>query len=488
MGIQNQQLAERIIAYRKRRKLTQQKLSDRLDVSRATIASWETGRAVPSEDQFCRLADILEVELNLLKPREFQLSERVVRIRDACLNELPHLVNKLRDRLLESTFRTALPLEALDQDANEDFKGFIQKHVAPEFENGIVLFSEEDDLEPLVIRKKGKGKKDQIDFACDHYVVLDPIDRTTEAVRSIAGFSHFSVCSFVDGPLFSIVCLLFDPYIMFYFAVKGQGAFIRTRNSKTITLSPSTEESLSGAHIGAYVGKPSRLVGISQCENFLARLKEESVFVNVSGSYGFVLPASGQIDGFFEIRKGYRWHDILSGSHILKEAGGVVVDLDFEELVDPFSSRFFIITEETVEDVKDWYFSEHNSNIPPKVLEALDGQASLAEQKKEECYRNYEEILQYLDYLSINNEDEKDCIEKLKVPILNNSYELGKLREKMKKRQRFVSAGNYKLAAQMCVELTKDKDNLPLKEWDKKLQNADEEKTGRMPFEESRDE
>jgi|APSaa5957512622_1039677.scaffolds.fasta_scaffold29204_1 fructose-1,6-bisphosphatase/inositol monophosphatase family enzyme/transcriptional regulator with XRE-family HTH domain len=493
MSSQDQHLGHMILAHRRKKELTQQGLAEQIGISRASIASWETGRSKPSDEQLGLLADKLEMETNLLKPPTFEISEEIERVKNVCLNELGSVTSDLSNKLLEATFDLALPIKDLDKRANESFKGFIKKHIAPEFDNGIILFSEEEldrngNLKPIVIRKNGVIEEDKMDFTCEHYIVLDPLDRSTEAVRSIAGFSHFSVCSFKDGFLFSIICLLFDPYIMFYYAVRGQGAFIRTKNSQTKPLYPGTVRSLPGACIGAYVGKPSRLELISYCKKLFERQKEESVFVNVSGSYGFALAASGQIDGFFEITKGYRWHDIIAGAHVLQEAGGVVKGLDFEELDDPFSSEFFNITGRRLEEFKNKY----NSNIPPKVLEGLNNLAFPDDQnkRKEKNYKSYGEILQFLAKLGTNNMDERIQVEKLMILICNFFYDLPEIKNQLNKRQRFVSASTYELGAQICIELAKNE--FPFKEWDEKYnsdfsdlgseggtpQSADEKKTG----------
>jgi hypothetical protein len=50
---------------------------------------------------------------------------------------------------------------------------------------------------------------------------------------------------------------------------------------------------------------------------------------------GFCLVASSQVDAFIEVAKGYAWHDIVAGAHILREAGGIIKDMGFDDLIDP---------------------------------------------------------------------------------------------------------------------------------------------------------
>lgn len=51
---------DKIQSLRRRRKWTQQELADRLDISRSTIANWETGRVQPSLEALQELSRVFE--------------------------------------------------------------------------------------------------------------------------------------------------------------------------------------------------------------------------------------------------------------------------------------------------------------------------------------------------------------------------------------------------------------------------------------------
>lgn len=59
-------LGDNIRLYRKAAKLTQEKLSECVDVTRLTIARYESGEIVPSASVLSRLADALGVTPNIL--------------------------------------------------------------------------------------------------------------------------------------------------------------------------------------------------------------------------------------------------------------------------------------------------------------------------------------------------------------------------------------------------------------------------------------
>ncbi|MGG3928572.1 helix-turn-helix domain-containing protein [Metabacillus fastidiosus] len=59
-------IGEKIKEARTKKKMTQQELSDLLNVSRSAISNWESGRNYPDLDTIVRLSDILEISLNQL--------------------------------------------------------------------------------------------------------------------------------------------------------------------------------------------------------------------------------------------------------------------------------------------------------------------------------------------------------------------------------------------------------------------------------------
>lgn len=75
-------MSKSIIAQRKKRGLTQEKLAEKLDVSSAAISKWERGISTPELSMVCKLADCFEVSVdellgrtNCLLPEEEKYSE-----------------------------------------------------------------------------------------------------------------------------------------------------------------------------------------------------------------------------------------------------------------------------------------------------------------------------------------------------------------------------------------------------------------------------
>ena len=50
---------------RKERGLTQEALASKLNVVRQTISKWENGTAVPDADTLCKIADVLDVSVEI---------------------------------------------------------------------------------------------------------------------------------------------------------------------------------------------------------------------------------------------------------------------------------------------------------------------------------------------------------------------------------------------------------------------------------------
>lgn len=59
-------LSENLKIFRKRKGLTQENVSEALNVVRQTVSKWEKGISVPDADMLIRLAEILDVSVNEL--------------------------------------------------------------------------------------------------------------------------------------------------------------------------------------------------------------------------------------------------------------------------------------------------------------------------------------------------------------------------------------------------------------------------------------
>jgi fructose-1,6-bisphosphatase/inositol monophosphatase family enzyme len=321
------------------------------------VAAWESGRAQPKAQQVRAIAKALRISPEALQPTVrglatdinlTALAQEIVRSGNELCQDLSEILHSgaftpvLRDQQEDDwqndpslRARQALAWqEDLDLYAHVRFESLIRERLLPFFPKGLILISEESldeggRLKPYVLPHGRDAAQ------IDHYVVLDPIDRTIEATRAITGFASLTVGSFACGPLVSAVFTLFDRYAICYYAITDEGAWVHFRDGTTDPLFPSEATELSGANLAAYISKPSRLTAIAGYDRLFERHGSESALTDASGSYGFCLVASSRVDAFFEVAKGYAWHDIVSGAHILKEAGGIVKALDFNDLEDP---------------------------------------------------------------------------------------------------------------------------------------------------------
>lgn len=63
--------AEKLIALRKGRELTQEQLAEQLNVSRQSVSKWESGQVVPEVEKIVELSRVFDVSIDhLLKPSE----------------------------------------------------------------------------------------------------------------------------------------------------------------------------------------------------------------------------------------------------------------------------------------------------------------------------------------------------------------------------------------------------------------------------------
>ena len=69
-------LAEQITHLRKERKMSQEELVEALQISRQSVSKWETGMSNPDTENLIRLAEIFQVDVNLLIGSQLQPEEK----------------------------------------------------------------------------------------------------------------------------------------------------------------------------------------------------------------------------------------------------------------------------------------------------------------------------------------------------------------------------------------------------------------------------
>ncbi len=63
------QLAENLMHYRKKKGLSQEKVAEYMEVSRQAVSKWETNISKPSSDNLIKLAQLFEVDVDMLLGR-----------------------------------------------------------------------------------------------------------------------------------------------------------------------------------------------------------------------------------------------------------------------------------------------------------------------------------------------------------------------------------------------------------------------------------
>jgi myo-inositol-1(or 4)-monophosphatase len=153
-----------------------------------------------------------------------------------------------------------------------------------------------------------------------HRFIIDPIDGTTNFLHGIPQFA-ISIALEREGHLVS--ALVFNPVTdEMYVAEKGHGAYLNDRRLRVAARQHLPDILVaSGA---PFMGKEGR-------EEFLAEL--DAIIASTSGmrrfgsaSLDLAWVAAGRFDAFWE-RKLKPW-DIAAGILLVREAGGVVSDLD----------------------------------------------------------------------------------------------------------------------------------------------------------------
>ena len=153
-----------------------------------------------------------------------------------------------------------------------------------------------------------------------HRFIIDPIDGTTNFLH---GIPHFAISIGLerDGQLVSAV--IFNPVTdEMYVAEKGQGAFL---NDKRLRVSARKKlgESLLATGI-PWQGRGDHETFLAELAAAMSQTAGVRRFGTASLDLAYV--AAGRFDGYWE-RGLFPW-DVAAGILLVREAGGVVTDLD----------------------------------------------------------------------------------------------------------------------------------------------------------------
>ncbi len=182
-----------------------------------------------------------------------------------------------------------------------------------------------------------------------HRFIIDPMDGTTNFMHAIPHYA-ISIALERDGEL--VAGVIYDPSRDEMFrAEKGKGAFLNDRRLR-VSIRTDLESSVLSTGI-PFKGKPGHA-------QFLKELHAMSQHVSGVRRYGsaaldLAWLAAGRYDGFWE-RNLQLW-DIAAGIVLIREAGGVVTDMDGDAKIDGSSilsanSEIYDLMKEKLDAVK----------------------------------------------------------------------------------------------------------------------------------------
>ncbi len=157
-------------------------------------------------------------------------------------------------------------------------------------------------------------------------VVLDPIDGTYNALKSIPFYS-ISIAIARDDLAHIKFAYVRDLYTKKeYWAAKGKGAY-----SKDVQLSVSDTNNLNGFSVSIY-GYKRNVERMVRLTNHIRRVR---ILGCASLELAFI--AAGKLDAFVDLRGTLRVTDVAAGILLVEEAGGVVTDGFGRKLTTPLN-------------------------------------------------------------------------------------------------------------------------------------------------------
>jgi myo-inositol-1(or 4)-monophosphatase len=158
-----------------------------------------------------------------------------------------------------------------------------------------------------------------------HRFIIDPIDGTTNFLHGIPIFA-ISVALERDGQLVSGV--VYNPVAdEMFMAERGHGAYLNNKRLR-VAARKSLAESLFATGL-PFMGRPDHTRALAEVKAVLGR----SAGIRRCGAASLDLAgvAAGRYDGFWE--RGLNAWDVAAGILLVREAGGIVTDLDGAPLV-----------------------------------------------------------------------------------------------------------------------------------------------------------
>jgi hypothetical protein len=108
---------------------------------------------------------------------------------------------------------------------------------------------------------------------------------------------------------------------------------LKPPHGSVVPLAPSRRQSLKGASICIYMGKPGRVLKTAeQARNLLSERTGIKEIHSHGGGRGPILVAEGLIDGSVEFVKGFKYLDSVPGMYLADGAGAVVRELTGHEI------------------------------------------------------------------------------------------------------------------------------------------------------------
>ena len=153
-----------------------------------------------------------------------------------------------------------------------------------------------------------------------HRFIIDPLDGTTNFLH---GIPHFAISIGLEREGQLVSSIIFNPVTdEMYVAEKGQGAYLNDKRLR-VSARKHMKEALLATGI-PFLGREGHQPFLKELETVMAVSSGVRRFGSAALDLAYV--AAGRYDGFWE--RGLKAWDVAAGILLVREAGGVVSDLD----------------------------------------------------------------------------------------------------------------------------------------------------------------